>query len=49
MGKSKDRKPVKNSYPNGKCPECSTKIPHNAVEGDSCTNCGMTFFYDDQE
>ena len=49
MGKSIARNPVKNSYPNGKCPNCNTKIPHNLVEGDSCQTCDFEFSYNDQE
>ena len=31
---------VKESYPNGVCPDCSTKIPVDAPDGWTCPNCG---------
>ena len=35
---------VKNSYPNGICPDCSLDIPGNATEGSECINCGNVFW-----
>lgn len=31
---------VKDSYPEGVCPDCQTEIPIGAPEGWSCPNCG---------
>ena len=46
MSDSRKHKPVKSCYPKGKCPDCNETIPHSAVEGDSCKNCGHVFYYE---
>ena len=40
---------IKDSYLNGKCPDCGSYIPNNALEGESCLNCSHVFWeeYDD--
>ena len=40
---------VKDCYPGGQCPDCFEFIPDNAVEGDSCINCGHGFWADETE
>lgn len=32
------------AYENGECPDCGGDIPTDAVEGQTCTNCGHAFF-----
>jgi hypothetical protein len=32
-------------YYDGICPDCDTPIPTDAVEGDSCSNCGHVWTY----
>jgi hypothetical protein len=36
-------KNIKDSYPDGKCPDCGESIPDNIVGGDKCSNCGHVF------
>jgi len=36
--------PVKNSYPNGECPDCTLPIPDDVVEGGECESCGHAFY-----
>lgn len=33
-----------NSYKDGKCPDCKTKIPKDTQDGDECGNCGHVFY-----
>lgn len=35
---------VRDSYPDGECPDCGDPIPSEAVEGDACANCGHVFY-----
>ena len=35
--------PIKNSYPNGECPDCGEEIPNNVVDGENCSNCEHVF------
>ena len=35
---------IKNSYPNGQCPDCGEEIPDDVVDEQSCENCGHVFF-----
>jgi hypothetical protein len=34
---------VKDDYAYGECPDCGTPIPHTAVEGTQCNECGFIF------
>jgi rubredoxin len=34
---------VKNSYPNGECPDCGENIPDDVQSGEECANCGHVF------
>jgi ribosomal protein S27E len=34
---------VKNSYPNGECPDCGETIPFDVAEGEECGNCGHVY------
>ena len=44
MSKNKKQgKPVRSFYHKEKCPNCNTKIPHYAIEGDMCKTCGYNF------
>lgn len=36
-------KNIKDSYPDGKCPDCGEQIPVNIIDGDKCPNCGHVF------
>jgi uncharacterized Zn finger protein len=36
--------PIKESYPNGECPDCGEEIPDDVVAGDECKNCGHVFW-----
>jgi hypothetical protein len=36
--------PVKESYPDGLCPDCQEPIPDDVAEGESCANCDHAFF-----
>jgi hypothetical protein len=38
-----ESKAILDSYPNGQCPDCQTKIPAIVQEGDACKNCGHVF------
>jgi hypothetical protein len=35
---------VRDDYEYGECPDCRKAIPHTAVEGDQCSECGCVFF-----
>ena len=35
---------IKDSYPDGICPDCSLDIPDNMVDGGECINCGHIFY-----
>lgn len=35
--------PIKESYLNGECPDCSNDIPSDVANGESCLNCGHVF------
>lgn len=35
--------PIKESYPDGECPDCSNYIPTDVADGESCLNCGHVF------
>jgi hypothetical protein len=39
---------VKDSYPDGSCPDCFETIPDDVVEGDDCVNCGHVFTEEQQ-
>lgn len=34
---------IKDSYPNGRCPDCGEPIPDDVVSGQECKNCGHVF------
>ena len=34
---------IKDSYSNGKCPDCGEPIPDNVTEGQECKNCEHVF------
>jgi hypothetical protein len=34
------QKNMKDSYPDGKCPDCGELIPEDTNDGDKCSNCG---------
>ena len=34
---------IKNSYPNGECPDCAETIPDTVQHGEECHNCGHVF------
>lgn len=34
---------IKDSYPNGECPDCGEAIPDDVVEGQACSNCEHVF------
>lgn len=34
---------IKESYPNGECPDCGETIPDNVQEGQQCVNCDHVF------
>lgn len=34
---------IKNSYPNGVCPDCGDEIPDDVESGQECANCGHVF------
>ncbi len=34
---------IKDSYPNGKCPDCKEPIPDNVTSGQTCKGCGNIF------
>ena len=35
---------MRQHYSHGQCPDCSTRIPDRAIEGDQCTKCGHIFW-----
>ena len=35
--------PIKESYSDGECPDCSNDIPTNVADGESCLNYGHVF------
>jgi len=35
---------IKDSYPEGVCPDCGVLIPDNTVDGTECKNCGHVFY-----
>lgn len=35
---------IKNSYKNGKCPDCESSINENIEDGEECLNCGHVFY-----
>jgi uncharacterized protein (DUF983 family) len=45
----KTENPVKACYPNGVCPDCLEEIPDTVVAGDSCKNCGHTFWLEKED
>ena len=49
VSKSYSQKPVRNCYPKEKCPDCNTNIPHNAIEGSECKNCGHVFCHEHED
>lgn len=38
-------KNMKDSYPDGKCPDCGDPISDSIVQGDKCGNCGHVFHH----
>ena len=34
---------IKNSYPNGECPDCGENIPDDVCTGQACGNCDHVF------
>lgn len=34
---------IKDSYPNGICPDCGNDIPDDVVSGQECAECGHVF------
>lgn len=34
---------IKESYENGKCPDCGENIPDDVVDGQECLHCGHVF------
>ncbi len=40
---------VKDTYPDGECPDCGEEIPEEAVSGSECENCGHVFFLDHED
>jgi hypothetical protein len=45
----RERNKIKDSYPNGVCPDCQEEIPNNVKEGQVCTNCGHAFYEEKDE
>lgn len=35
---------IKNSYPNGICPDCNEPINDDVENGDECPNCGHVYW-----
>ncbi len=44
IGEEVCNKEIKDSYPDGKCPDCGEQIPVDITDGDKCSNCGHIFF-----
>ncbi|HOS16057.1 MAG TPA: hypothetical protein PKX15_03435 [Bacteroidales bacterium] len=44
FGVKKYMNKIKESYPDGKCPDCGDEIPDNVKDGDECLNCGHIFW-----
>jgi hypothetical protein len=38
-------KNIKDSYPDGKCPDCGEQISVDIIDGDKCPNCGHVFHH----
>ena len=42
-------KDIKDTYPDGKCPDCFDPIPDHITDGDKCPNCGHIFHHLEME
>ena len=41
--------PIKDCYPDGRCPDCETTIPDDVREGEECVNCGHIFWLERED